>query len=122
MRGVVHTFVYVSPFLLLMAMLWTAWRVLAVFRAVMVPARVREVVPSGDGSLAHLLLDTRERDGTQGEAWVAVPAHPPRRPGQAVTLWRGARLSVSHWNDATLSFCVMGGVAVVWALLYAVLT
>jgi hypothetical protein len=103
-------------------MLWTAWRVLAVFRAVMVPAQVHEVVLSGDCSLAHLLPDTRERDGTRGEAWVAVPADPPHRPGQAVTLWRRERLALSRWNHATLSFCVMGGAAVVWALLHAVLT
>jgi hypothetical protein len=118
----IHAVVTGSPFLLLMTMLWTAWRVPGVFRAVMVPARVREVMLPGDGGLAHLLLDTRVRDRRQGEALVAVPADPPHRPGQAVTLWRGEGLALSRWTHATLSLCVMGGVAVFWALPYAVLT
>jgi len=113
-----QAFLAAVPFLMLLVMLWTAWRVLGVFHTIMVPARIRHLQPSADGAAVHLVLETRETDGSKGEARLDLPSARGLKAGQRVTLWRGSHLALAWFSHATLTLLVIGGIAVVWLAMY----
>jgi hypothetical protein len=69
----VHAFVAVSPFVLLLTLLWLAWRVLGILQPSFIPARVRLVRPGSDGQVL-VELDTQEPGGGAGTALLERPS------------------------------------------------
>lgn len=114
----IQAFLSATPFLMLLILLWMAWRVLEVFRPLMVPARIRHLQPSADGTLVHLLLETREPDGRTGEARLDLPEARRLAPGQRVTLWRGGRPALAWCSHATLILATLTGIVALWLALY----
>ena len=112
-----RAFVAATPFLMLAIMLWVAWRVLEVFRSVLIPARIRHIQSAADGT-AVLLLETREPEGRAGEARLELPHAGQLAPGQRVTLWRGERLMLARFGYPTLVAATLGGIVVFWVALY----
>lgn len=76
-----RAFLAVTPFLLLLVLLWTAWRVLEVFRGVLVPARIARIEPARDGTGALLLFHTQEPGSRNGDARLEVSDARDLAPG-----------------------------------------
>ncbi|MBR0650498.1 hypothetical protein GXW78_12555 [Roseomonas terrae] len=112
-----HAFVAVSPFVLLLTLLWLAWRVLGILQPSFIPARVRLVRPGSDGQVL-VELDTQEPGGGAGTALLERPSRRAPPAGQRLTLFRGARPAVAWCSYPVLAAATYGAVALLWLALY----